>query len=310
MSDNPIPSINAVALFDPNHEQYEASLSAVRTAATDIGFMTIYNTSINADQVNGLLAMYREFFALPDDIKATVDMANTRSNRGWGRSGAEQVSGDANPDYKQVFDCGMELPATDPLTKLTYYAPNLWPVAPQDFQACVQSYYQHACTVALDLLCAISVSLNQDPDYFKTAFDKPMALLRGNYYPVRPADATDKDAGIAEHTDYGCLTLLATDGTPGLEVKMRDGSWQPVCVPPGEFVVNFGEMLQTWSAGRVVATPHRVLGDKHERLSAPLFFNPRHDVNVAPDNAGSKVILAGDHLRKRYDETYLHQKTS
>ena len=269
--------------------------------------MTVYNTDISREQVENLLAKYREFFMQPDEIKGVVDMAKTNSNRGWGASGAEQVSATANPDYKQVFDCGPELDANDSLLQLTYYAPNLWPKLPEQFREQVMSYYQQAVGVALKLLSAVAVSLGENAEYFDKAFDKPMALMRGNYYPERPADATDKDAGIAEHTDYGCLTLLATDGKPGLEVKMRDGSWQSVCVPPGEFIINFGEMLEFWTGGKVVATPHRVIGDKTERLSVPLFFNPRHDVNVAPAESG-KVILAGDHLSKRYDETYLHRK--
>ena len=269
--------------------------------------MTVYNTDISREQVENLLAKYREFFMQPDEIKGVVDMAKTNSNRGWGASGAEQVSATANPDYKQVFDCGPELDANDSLLQLTYYAPNLWPKLPEQFREQVMSYYQQAVGVALKLLSAVAVSLGENAEYFDKAFDKPMALMRGNYYPERPADATDKDAGIAEHTDYGCLTLLATDGTPGLEVKMRDRSWQSVCVPPGEFIINFGEMLEFWTGGKVVATPHRVIGDKTERLSVPLFFNPRHDVNVAPAESG-KVILAGDHLSKRYDETYLHRK--
>ena len=53
-----------------------------------------------------------------------------------------------------------------------------------------------------------------------------MALLRGNYYPSRPDWAGAKDFGIATHTDYGCLTLLATDGSPGLEVRKRGGGWR------------------------------------------------------------------------------------
>lgn len=296
-------------LFDPSHREYERALAAVRTAATDVGFMTIYNTGISRGEVEHLLSVYRTFFLLADDVKSAVDMSKTRSNRGWGRSGAEQVSPHSNPDYKQVFDCGPQLEADDPLTSLTYYAPNLWPEQPRQFRECVSGYYEHACRVALKILSAVSVSLGESPDHFSQAFEKPMALLRGNYYPTRPASATDKDAGIAEHTDYGCLTLLATDGTPGLEVKLRDGRWQSVCVPPGEFVINFGEMLQSWTDGRIVATPHRVLGELHERLSAPLFFNPRHDVNVAPGGGRSEVILAGDHLSKRYNETYLHKMT-
>ena len=306
MSESIIPSIDAKVLFDSEHPQHQSVLSAVRSAATEVGFMTVYNTDISRRQVEDLLAMYRKFFLLPEAGKEAVDMAKTSSNRGWGKSGTEQVSADANPDYKQVFDCGPELSSNDPLTTITYYAPNLWPEQPQQFRESVVSYYERACAVALKLLSAIAVSLGESADHFSNAFDKPMALLRGNYYPVRPADASDKDAGIAEHMDYGCLTLLATDGTPGLEVKMRDGSWQSVCVPPGEFVINFGEMLEFWTGGKVVATPHRVLGDNHERLSVPLFFNPRHDVNVAPSDT-EETILAGDHLSKRYDETYLHR---
>jgi len=152
------------------------------------------------------------------------------------------------------------------------------------------------------------VALGEPANHFADAFDKPMVLLRGNYYPPRPADATDKDFGIAAHTDYGCLTLLATDGSGGLEVQTRDGDWKSIAVPTGEFIVNFGEMIEMWTQGRVLATPHRVIGNANERLSVPLFFNPRYDVNVAPVGSGRR-ILAGDHLSKRYDETYVHRKT-
>jgi len=96
------------------------------------------------------------------------------------------------------------------------------------------------------------------------------------------------------------------DGTPGLEV-CTSGRWQPVTVAPGEFVINFGEMFEMWTEGRVIATTHRVIGSGRERISVPLFFNPRHDVNVAPSGQ-TRPILAGDYLKKRYDETYLHQR--
>jgi len=132
-----------------------------------------------------------------------------------------------------------------------------------------------------------------------------MALLRGNYYPARPDWAGERDFGIAAHTDYGCLTLLATDGRAGLEVRLRDGSWQPIRAETGEFVVNFGEMLEMWTNGAVKATPHRVVGGLEERISVPLFFNPNYDTNVAPLGSGL-VITAGEHLTKRYAETYVH----
>lgn len=302
-----IPAVDARALFDPGHSGHHEAIGIVRSGALDIGFLTLTDTSINKKQVENLLQAYRRFFLLPTESKALVDMARTGSNRGWGAPGAEQVSPEANPDFKQVFDSGMELSADDPLSRHTYYAPNQWPERPEDFREIVLDYYQQATSIALLLLSAVAQAIGERADYFNDKFDKPMALLRGNYYPPRPASAGEHDFGIAPHTDYGCLTLLATDGTPGLEVKTREHGWLSVCEPPGVFIINFGEMLEMWTSGKVVATEHRVLGSNEERLSVPLFFNPRHDVNVAPEGS-AEAVLAGEHLRQRYDGTYVHRQ--
>ena len=86
---------------------------------------------------------------------------------------------------------------------------------------------------------------------------------------MRPDWAGDKDFGIVVRTDYGCLTLLATDSAPGLEVQMRDGTWAGVHLPVGEFVINFGEMLEMWTAGRA---PRRTgYGGRKPNASPPCF---------------------------------------
>jgi len=300
-----IPRINAAALLDPDHTGHLHAVEQVRIGAQDVGFLTLYNTPISAAEVNAVIAAYRAFFHLPASEKERINMAATGSNRGWGAPGSEQVDPDANPDYKQVFDCGLELDPADPLAALPAYGPNLWPDQPEGFARILGDYYAKAREFSLDLLRAIAAAIGEPADYFDDKFDRPMALLRGNFYPQRPAWAGDKDFGIATHTDYGCLTLLATDGSPGLEVRKRGGGWFPVSAPPGEFVINFGEMLEMWTDRRIVATPHRVIGSHHERISVPLFFNPNHDANVAPIGSG-KVILAGAHLQKRFNETYVH----
>jgi isopenicillin N synthase-like dioxygenase len=279
----------------------------LRHAAEETGFLTLSGTAIPRDEVLRVIAAYRAFFALPEAEKRAVDMARTGANRGWGAPGAERVDPAANPDYKQVFDCGLTLAENDPLRAagLAVYAPNLWPEGMPEFRSAIEGYYIRACAVARDLLRGIAGAIGADEGYFDARFDRPMALLRGNYYPPRPGWAGDRDFGIGAHTDYGCLTLLATDGVPGLEVQGRDGAWHGVTAEPGRFVVNFGEMLEVWTTGRVRATPHRVMGSARERISIPLFFNPNHDANVAPMGSG-EVILAGDYLQRRFDETYLH----
>lgn len=296
-----IPKIDAALLGsgDP------ATLEAVRRGAHETGFLTLGNTAITRGEVERVIAAYRAFFRQPEAVKAAVDMARTGSNRGWGAPRSEQVDPTANPDYKEVFDCGVTLPEGDPMAGLSVYAPTPWPETPAEFRPIVEAYFAKAREVALELLSGIARSIGEDPAYFDDRFDKPMALLRGNYYPARPHWAGEKDFGIAPHTDYGCLTLLATDGQPGLEVEMRDGSWLPVRAEPGEFVINFGEMLEMWTNGAVKATLHRVVGGPEERISVPLFFNPNYDTNVAPMGSG-RVITAGEHLTRRYAETYVH----
>lgn len=292
-----IPRIDAAALFAGDAQ----AVSEVARGAVEVGFLTIYNTSISVDRIHAVLAAYREFFAQSTDKKARVDMSVTGFNRGWGRSQSEQVDPAVNPDYKEVFDFGFEADRSE----LSVHAPNLWPAQPADFRNVLEGYFRDARGLSLKLLGAIAGAIGEDAAWFSQAFTRPMALQRGNFYPPRPAWAGDKDFGIAAHTDYGCLTLLATDGVPGLEVLARDGDWISVNTEPGDFVVNFGEMLEMWSGGRIKATLHRVKGSADERLSVPLFFNPNPETNVAPLGSG-RVIRAVDHLQRRFDETYVH----
>lgn len=286
----------------------DQTMNQLRHAIQDHGFLIVENTEITHELMQRVLATYRAFFHLPLHEKQHVDMARTGSNRGWGASRSEQVDPNANPDYKEVFDCGFEMPSSDPLASLSVYGPNQWPQTPADFQKVISTYYVQAQSVALDILRAIASVMDLDQTYFDDKFSKPMALLRGNFYPQRPSWAGESDFGIAAHTDYGCVTLLGTDGNDGLEAQTMSGDWIPVRAEIGEFIINFGEMLHMWTDGRVRATPHRVRGTSQERISVPLFFNPNYHTNVAPIGA-STPIIAGEHLQKRFNETYLHLKT-
>lgn len=282
------------------------ALAKLRRGVLETGFLKVSNTPISKDKVDALIKAYAAFFAGSTAEKSEVDMARTGSNRGWGASGSEQVDPMANPDYKEVFDCGFELAKDDPLRAegLLVYGDNQWPRAPAGFEATVRAYYGAAMTLCRALLGYIAEAAGREATYFDSRFTRPMALLRSNYYPARPDWAGDKDFGIAAHTDYGCLTLLTGDGTAGLEVLGADGLWHAVDVAPGVFVINFGEMLEMWTGGRVKATLHRVVGTGEARISVPMFFNPNHDTDVSAE--GAAPIAAGAYLKRRYDETYVH----
>lgn len=116
--------------------------------------------------------------------------------------------------------------------------------------------------------------------------------------------------GAGEHTDYGNITLLATDNVGGLEVKTRGGEWIAAPVMPGAFVVNIGDCLMRWTNDIYVSTPHRVVNRSgRERYSIAFFFDPNPDARVAAIPscvpAGGKPlyppILAAEHLKMRLD---------
>ena len=132
--------------------QDPAALRALKAAAKEVGFLTVYNTGICRQDVLRLLDVYKAFFKGPDAAKQAVNMALTGANRGWGAPGAEQVSADANPDYKEVFDCGIALDESDSLCALGVYAPNQWPKTPAMFDVDIMAYFERARGISLIIL--------------------------------------------------------------------------------------------------------------------------------------------------------------
>jgi isopenicillin N synthase-like dioxygenase len=63
---------------------------------------------------------------------------------------------------------------------------------------------------------AFARDLGLRTDFFDDKFDRPMATLRLLHYPASPSAAA-APTGAGAHTDYGNLTLLATDDVGGLE---------------------------------------------------------------------------------------------
>src|SRR5699024_937556 len=123
-------------------------------------------------------------------------------------------------------------------------------------------------TLATRLLRGVSVGLGLSAAWFEENLTAdPTILFRIFRYPA----ARDLDGwGVAEHTDYGLLTILAHDGRSGLQVRTRTG-WLDVPTAEDTFVVNIGDMLDRLTGGRYRSTPHRVLRrpddiDRQDRL--------------------------------------------
>ena len=299
-----IPTIDYKIISNHADPFFNDELDKFNYAISNYGFLLLKNTPIDKKVKNNILKTYKEFFYLPFEQKNKVNMALTSSNRGWGAPRGEQVNQEYNPDYKEIFDTGPHQKIKDEFKELTYYSKNLWPEQLPFFEKKINEYYDLCTQVGMNVISFIEHSLKLSKNFFSDKFDYPMSLLRCNYYPPRKSMLSNKDYGIAPHTDYGCLTILLTDNNPGLEIKNPSDEWELVLPKEEEIIVNFGDMIEFWSNKKIKATSHRVFGNSDERFSVPFFFNPQYDTIISKkDN-----IIAGEYLSKKYDSTYSHKK--
>lgn len=262
--------------------EHRTFLLDLRTAARDVGFFYLSGHGISASETDEVLDASRRFFALPEADKLAIEMVKSSQFRGYTRAGGELTRGAA--DWREQLDIGVERqpipqgPGIAPWTRLQ--GPNQWPSALPDLKPALLAWQTRATAVAIRLLKAFALSLDQPEDAFDAIYrDSPNHRMKIVRYPGR--HATDGDQGVGAHKDGGFLTLLLQDDNKGLQVEY-DGSWVNVDPIPGTLVVNIGELLELASNGYLRATVHRVVTPPAgvERISVPFFFSARLDATI------------------------------
>jgi isopenicillin N synthase-like dioxygenase len=295
-----VARVDVAPLFDPDPEAWPLTDQALMRAARHLGFVCIAGLPAEATPDAAHRARLLAIFQLPETARRRLYRRkfapeNPNRYRGW------FPLQPGNLTSKEGIDLGGDLIrgpgavwAGDPLREPT-------PLPDErdlpGWRATVAAYYRLMERVAAVLMGSLARGLGVRPDYFEPAFHGGLSTLRLLRYPAREAAelARVQDPGVwvecggtrryligAPHTDSGFVTLLAQDGVPGLQARARTGEW--IDVPPleGTLVVNFGQVLERWSAGRIRATEHRVLGVDRERFSIPFFYEARADATIAP----------------------------
>lgn len=247
----------------------------------EVGFFVATNHGIVPAVVDDVFALSKRFFALPEEKKRLIDKRNSRHFRGWEPVGAESTNN--RPDMREQIDLWTEHAARDPQVTPAYLrllGPNQWvpdSVLP-GFREALTRWFTELGRLADDLMTLFALSLGLEEDRFARLFgDERMSLTKLIHYPATPPGGF----GVNAHHDAGFLTLLAPDGTPGLEVENANGAWIAVPTVPNAFVVNLGEVLQSMTGNYFVATPHRVFS-RAERYSAGYFHGPSLDMTIRP----------------------------
>ena len=283
-------------------------------ACRKVGFFAIVGHGIPDELRAAVLDQARTFFALPDEAKQAVAIEHSPNVRGYSAIAAEHLQPDLPPDLKEAFDAGPERDAAcSPLD-----GPNQWPDL-EGFRPTLESYQDQAIETVRLLMRAIAVANGLADDHFDACLAEPIATVRLLRYPQIDQRTAADQLGCGAHSDYGCMTLLYSDGTPGLQLLTADDEWVDVTVPDGALVVNLGDLLQRWTNDRYRSTKHRVIPPtERDRYSVPVFVNPcwHTEVRCLPSAVSAdrparyEPMLAGEYLSSRFDDTYAYRRTS
>jgi isopenicillin N synthase-like dioxygenase len=314
-----IPVIAVAPLVRGSAEEAQAVAKALGQACRDVGFFYISGHGVPTALMERVFETSAAFFTGPASVREAVSFSGPGGNRGYIRLGGETLDPGKPPDVKEAFNIGLELPPDDPemLARAPFRAANLWPDMP-GFRDTMLDYFNRVWRLGRDLHRGFALDLGLAPDYFESRLDRPNATLRLLHYPQSTTPPSEGQLGAGVHTDYGNVTLLATDEVGGLMVQDRSGRWLDAPVIANTFVCNIGDCLMRWSNDVYVSTPHKVVNPGKDRYSVAFFLDPNPDAVVAclptcvsaDRPAKYAPITSAEFLRSRLEPTYAARKAN
>lgn len=242
----------------PEHQQPQGALTAAqRDVATQtheafrtFGFCYAVGHGVDPILLSRVLAAADAFFALPEPEKEQIAVERSPSrSRGWQRMGQNVTQG--KNDAHEGFDIMRELPRDHTLVidaAIHHADCNQWPSSQPELRSVLEEYVAAMSTAGAAIMQAVAMGLGLSPCFFEPFYSESFWIARMIRYPAvedngdatGPVTATgpsgstiaveedlpqrNMDLGCGQHTDYGCLTMVAADSTQGcLQVRGPDG---------------------------------------------------------------------------------------
>jgi len=292
-----------------NFEERRAEIAEeIWGAARQIGFFQIYNHGIVPDLQQAAFALSKQFFALPEQLKARYPLVRSL-NAGW-ESRSQVRPSIATPDDKESYQI------TRP------HMQDRWPSQEElaGFSATMLAFEAQCWQVAMRVLSCFAEKLGFHRGFFTEAHDPAepgyQSTLRLLHYfsgePDNAEGALRWRAGA--HTDFDCLTLLfQQDGQgglqvcPGLEADAQE--WTPIEPSSETITCNIGDMLMRWSDNQLPSNFHRVKSpgpedSRGDRYSIAFFAQANRHVVIRGPQALHPEITAAEYLAQRVQANY------
>jgi isopenicillin N synthase-like dioxygenase len=245
----------------------QAIAEAIDRSCRETGFLVLEGHGIPDEIIGNFVARCDEFFALPKDEKLACKLPAQGNGNNIGYTGF----GDEASAYREGY-----VPPPDLFEAMSFsrsdaqgavfdafrewFPANQWPDRPDGWEQAYLAYEAAMQHVAEAVLTAMSLALGMPEGWLVTECADAVISARANFYrqPAGGADLLPEQMRRGAHTDFGVLTLLWTDGVPGLQIRQA-GEWRDVDPEPGRLVANIGDLLAMWTNDRWTSTLHQVL---------------------------------------------------
>jgi isopenicillin N synthase-like dioxygenase len=306
VDDATLPVINLSGLFTGDPADKARIAAELGRAARTSGFFYITGHGVPQTLIDGVMAASRQFHGMPRSYKMRWWSGFTTHHRGYVPFEENGANFPKSINMNEAWDMSYEAPADHPdyLAQWRMTGPNVWPDLP-GWKDTVATYYDAIFGLGLRLLDALALELGVETEELTRHITYPTSQLRLLRYVPNDLPATKDIVGIAAHSDFECFTILLQGG-PGLQVMNADDDWIEAPPIPGCFIVNIGDIFETWSGGQFKSTQHRVVNIGRERFSFPLFFGLDYHSIVEPlekfrtpeTEAKYPPMKAGEHLMR------------
>ncbi|XP_062179590.1 gibberellin 2-beta-dioxygenase 3-like [Phragmites australis] len=245
--------------------------AAVADACRSVGFFRATNHGVPAGLADALEARAMAFFALPHQDK--LDMSGAARPFGYG-SKSIGSNGDVGWLEYLLLSVGSNSVLSSSLPPSLRMALEEYTAALREVGGRVLELMEEELGLDRELLRRMVVGREGSDE-----------MVRVNYYPPCPPAPGDCGVtGFGEHTDPQIISVLRSNCTAGLQIKLRDGRWAPVPPDPESFFVNVGDSLQVLTNGRFRSVKHRVVAPEgtQSRLSVIYFGGPAPSQRIGP----------------------------
>ncbi|XP_050232763.1 2-oxoglutarate-Fe(II) type oxidoreductase hxnY-like [Mercurialis annua] len=260
-----------VDLSSPDHLSLANS---IRRACEEYGFFYLINHGIEKGFIAEVFEESKKLFSLPLNEKMKLFRQNYRGYVPLYSQNFDFASRNSKGSANESFSIG-------PLEN----SENRWPSeeVPPSWKPTMEAYHTNLLSTGKRVLSLMALALKLDKDYFDK-IGAPQGTLRLLHYPGEVERSEEEILSVAAHSDFGMITLLMTEGVPGLQVcrdKFKETpTWENVLHMDGAFIVNIGDLMERWTNCSFRSTLHRVIPAGQKRYSMAYFVNPNPDCIV------------------------------